>query len=133
MCNVGDIVYIRNYLTEEGRHSSGHPFIVVDDQNGQIGGIAFDLVCSTMSSFDGKPEEYKQKKLSYIENLHIRIEDGAIKDSYVKADQMYLFKKSETNYKVVGIADKEFVEELLILIEELKRLKLLKLIDINIL
>lgn len=132
MCNVGDIVFIRNYLTEEGKHSPGHPFIVVDDQNGQIGGLDFDLVCSTMSSFDDKSEEYKEKKLSYIENIHIEIEDGALKDSYIKADQMYLFKKSSTNYKVVGIADKEFVKELLELIEELKRLKLLKLIVTNI-
>lgn len=132
MCNVGDIVLIWDYITEDGKRSGGHPFIVVDNQNGQIGGIDFDLVCSTMSSFDDKSEEYKRKKLSYIENLHFGLDDGNTRDGYIKADQMYMFKKSKANYRVLAKADAEFIKELLELIEELKRLKLLKLIVTNI-
>lgn len=132
MCNVGDIVFIWDYITEDGIRSNGHPFIVVDDQNGQIGGLDFDLVCSTMSSFDGKSDDYKQKKLSYIENLHFGIDDGNSRDGFIKADQMYMFKKSRANYRVLAKADVDFINELLELIKELKRLNLLKLIVTNI-
>jgi hypothetical protein len=132
MCKVGDIVFIRNYVTYDGFVSNGHPFIVVDDQNDQISGIDFDLVCSVMSSFEGKSKEYKEKKLSYKENLHFGLDDGNRKDGYVKADQMYLFRKSKIQFMVVGTVDEEFIEILIELITELKREGLLKLIDSNI-
>lgn len=131
MCKVGDIVFIRNYTTHDGRLSS-HPFIVVDDQNGKIQGLEFDLACSVMSSFDNKQAGYKERKLSYIENLAFEISDGNTRDGYIKADQMYLFNKEDVELRILGSATDEMIEELLDLIESLREKGLLEAIIENI-
>ena len=101
MCRVGDIILIRKYIGEDGTRQRNHPFIVLNDSEGKIEGLPFDLTCSVMSSF--KNEEHRKKKLSMKQNLEITVEDGVKKDDYI----------------VVGSVTPELFAELMKLIEEL--------------
>lgn len=84
-----------------------------------------------MSSFDNKDNKYKSRKLSFKENLHFDIHDGNTRDGYIKADQMYLFRKNDIEFRIVGKTDKELLRELLELIVYLKKQGILKVIIQN--
>ena len=45
MCRVGDIILIRKYIGEDGARQRNHPFIVLNDSEGKIEGLPFDLTC----------------------------------------------------------------------------------------
>lgn len=120
MCAVGDIIFVRSYISHDGKNMNGHPFIVVDDQDGQIRGLDFDIACTVMSSLDGKSVEYRERKLIHQENLEFSIQDGNTRDGFIKADQVYLFNKNDIQFRVIGSADPEFMQKLLSLIIELK-------------
>ncbi len=76
MCKIGDIILIERYKDREktlGRHS----FVVVDDKDGEIQGLPYDIICNVFSSF--KSEEQKKRKLSYSGNYstgYSRVGDG---------------------------------------------------------
>ena len=112
MCRVGDIILIRKYIGEDGTRQRNHPFIVLNDSEGKIEGLPFDLTCSVMSSF--KNEEHRKKKL-----LEITVEDGVKKDGFIKANQIHYFQKDKLDYIVVGSVTPELFAELMKLIEEL--------------
>lgn len=68
MCKIGDIILIERYKDREktlGRHS----FVVIDDQNGEIQGLPYDMICNVFSSF--KNEEQKKRKLSNPGNFQL--------------------------------------------------------------
>lgn len=117
MCRVGDIILIRKYIGQDGTRQRNHPFIVLNDNEGQIQGLPFDLTCSVMSSF--KDEEQRERKLSYKQNLEITVEDGVKKDGFIKANQIHYFQKDKLDYIVVGSVTPELFNELMKLIEEL--------------
>ena len=50
MCKVGDIIVVRNYLSQ-GQTIKRHSFVVLSTEHGEIQGMDFDLVCNVMSSF----------------------------------------------------------------------------------
>lgn len=95
MCKVRDIILVDGYLSK-GRAISKHSFIVMDDSQGKIQGLDYDMIGSALSSF--KDEEQKNRKLSYARNFPIANEDTSTnldngKDGYLKTDQLYYFKK----------------------------------------
>lgn len=89
----------------------------MNDSEGKIEGLPFDLTCSVMSSF--KNEEHRKKKLSMKQNLEITVEDGVKKDGFIKANQIHYFQKDKLDYIVVGSVTPELFAELMKLIEEL--------------
>lgn len=104
MCNIGDIILIENYK-DGGNLLNKHSFVVLDNTNGQIEGMSYDLVCNVLSSF--KNEEQKKRKLSYPGNFPISNSDTVTnpdngKDGYLKTDQLYYFNSSNINYKIIG-------------------------------
>lgn len=122
MCKIGDIVAIQNYIGEDNQVIPVHYFIVVNDSEGEIEGLNFDIVASVMSSF--KTEKQRQKKLKYEENLEIEEKDGIInnhnlKHGFVKADQLHYFKKEKTKYFVVGQVDGDVLIRILQLMQYL--------------
>lgn len=116
MCKIGDIIAVPTYVGEDKNQVGTHYFVVVNDKNGEIEGLNFDVVGAVMSSF--KSEGHKLKKLKYEENIEIKETDGSInnhdlKNGYIKADQLHYFKKNKTNYFVVGQVDGDVLIEIL--------------------
>lgn len=109
MCKIGDIIVVNRCKignTELERHS----FVVLNTDEGEIEGLSFDLVCNIMSSFEGKGERYKSRKLSYPENMPYlpteeNIVNGHGKDGFIKAGLYFLFNAKETDYYVIGNVD----------------------------
>ncbi|MGL6105751.1 hypothetical protein [Romboutsia sp.] len=122
MCKVGDIIIINNY-EDNGMILNKHSFVVLDDENGEIQGLSYDMVCNVMSSF--KNEEQKKKKISYPGNFPITSNDKQTKpdngkEGYIKAEQLYYFKKNKIDFQVIGSMNKESLEKLIRFIENLE-------------
>lgn len=104
MCKIGDIILIRKY--KDGKNQLGrHSFIVIDDRKDIIEGLPYDIICNVLSSF--KDEEQRKRKLGYDGNFPISHDDTITNpdngnDGYVKADQLYYFKKDKIDYQVIG-------------------------------
>lgn len=116
MCKIGDIIAVPNFVGDGNNLVGTHYFIVVNDNNGKIEGLDFNVVGTVMSSF--KSEEHKKKKLKYEENIEITEKEGKInnrdlRDGYIKADQLHYFNKKKTNYFVVGQVDGDVLIRLL--------------------
>lgn len=130
MCRRGDIIRINSYISEDGIEMSRHSFIVIEDEGGTISGLSYDLVASVMSSI--KNERHKQKKLKYIENILITQNDRSCspengKEAYIKADQLYYFKKSKITYTVMGYATDAIMDTIYEIIEILDKDEKLKI------
>lgn len=116
MCKIGDIIGVKNFISDDNKVIGFHYFVVVADESGQICGLNFDLVGTIMSSF--KNEKQKRKKLSYKENLEIKEVDFNLgkrtkKNGFIKADQLFYFDKSKQEYTVVGQVDGDVLIKLL--------------------
>lgn len=104
MCKIGDIILINKY--KDGNNKIGrHSFIVIDDRKGIIEGLPYDMICNVLSSF--KSEEQKDRKLGYDGNFPISHDDTVTNphnenNGYVKADQLYYFRKDKIDYQVIG-------------------------------
>lgn len=121
MCKARDIIIINSY-EDNGNKLNRHSFVVLDDEGGQIRGLSYDMVCNVMSSF--KDDKQKLKKLKYIGNFPITSNDKDTnpnngKDGYVKAEQLYYFKKDKIDYQVIGTMNEEVFNKLIKFIEEL--------------
>jgi hypothetical protein len=115
MCKVGDIILIDSYKhgdTTLPRHS----FIVISDKNGEIEGVSYDMMCNVLSSI--KDPAQRARKLSYPGNYEIKNSDTVTnpnngKDGFVKTDQLYLFRKDNISFRVIGSVSFEAMERLL--------------------
>ncbi|NSB17419.1 hypothetical protein [Clostridium beijerinckii] len=124
MCEIGDIIEIKKYK-HDPYTLNNHPFIIIDDSNGIIKGLNFNLITVVMSSV--KNEEQKQWKLSkYPSNMGVEIEDKNItdptyenKNGYVKTEQFYYFNKESIEFRLVGSVTPEYLNELYDFIEGL--------------
>ena len=119
MCKKSDIILVDHYISQN-QYIGKHPFVVIDDEGGEIQGVSFDLICNAMSSF--KSEEQKAKKLSYPGNFSIIAEEqnvpgGNSLDGYIKADQLYYFNKNKISYRVIGSIDQDTFNELIAFIQ----------------
>ena len=106
MCKIGDIIAVPNFIGDGNNLVNTHYFVVVNDKNGKIEGLSFDIIGTVMSSFKSN----KHKKLKYKENIEItegegKINNCSLKDGYIKADQLHYFSKKKTTYFVVGQVD----------------------------
>lgn len=104
MCKIGDIILIERYKAR-GKTLRRHSFVVIDDHDGEIQGLSYDMICNVFSSF--KSEEQKKRKLSYPGNFPIANEDTVTepdngKSGYIKTDQLYFFNKSKIEYTIIG-------------------------------
>ena len=104
MCKIGDIVLINSYK-DRGKTMGRHSFVVIDDENGEIQGLSYDMICNVLSSF--KDDDQKERKLSYPGNFPITNDDTVTnpnngKSGYLKTDQLYFFNKNKIAYTVIG-------------------------------
>lgn len=121
MCQRGDIILIEHYISQENKVGR-HPFIVLDDKNGEIQGVTFDFIGLAMSSF--KDAEQKERKMKYPGNFPIAVDDFNRTDKkpidgYVKAEQFYYFDKNKIKFNVIGKMDEEIFNLLIEFIQEL--------------
>jgi hypothetical protein len=112
MCKTGDIILVKKYK-DGNKLLNKHSFVVISDENGEIEGLSYDLICNVLSSF--KTEEQKQRKLSYSGNFPIANEDTVTipdngKDGYLKTDQLYYFKKNLLDYEIIGYIKTDIFE-----------------------
>ena len=123
MCRAGDIIIIESHKAY-GRSIGKHPFVVLNDEGGQITGIDFDFISIIISSF--KDEKQKRRKLSYPGNFPITVEDKVIedvkthgepKDGFVKAEQFFFFQKDAIEYKKVGYLEEGILDLIIEFIE----------------
>lgn len=127
MCAVGDIILVMDYINE-GIRIGKHSFVVINDREGQIQGLDYDLICNVMSSF--KDEEHRKKKLSHPENFPVTYDDVNVpdrnqKDGFLKADQLFYFNKSKTKFIVIGSMKEDTLKLLIQLIESLDSIKII--------
>lgn len=120
MCKVGDIILVRKYLSN-GTPLQKHSFIVIDDNNGEIHGLEYDWICNVLSSI--KDDVQRKKKLSYPGNIEIKSNNMITnphngKDAYIKADQLYFFKKDKLDYRVIGQVTEEALNDIIQFIED---------------
>ena len=106
MCKVGDIIVVNNFKIGE-KILKRHSFVVLGTDNGEIEGLPYDLVCNIMSSFEGKGSDYKEKKLSYPENMAYspteeNIIHGHGKEGFIKAGVYFFFNRADTDFYVIG-------------------------------
>lgn len=105
MCKKGDIILINEYKDRKNILSR-HSFVVIDDEGGQVCGLAYDFVALVMSSF--KNQSQREKKLRFPGNFEITSADKNMpswandKSGYIKAEQFYYFDKSKIDFTVIG-------------------------------
>ena len=130
MCKLGDIIRVNSYMSDDGFIMGRHSFIVIEDEKGTISGLSYDFIASVMSSI--KDENHKRKKLKYIENILITQNDRSCepengKEAFIKADQLYYFKKDKITYTVMGYATDEIMNAIYEIIEVLDKQDKLKI------
>lgn len=121
MCKVGDIIVVRNYVSQ-GQTIKRHSFVVLSTEQGEIQGMDFDLVCNVMSSFSS--EEQRKKKMRYPGNFEYssdseNIQNGHGKSGYIKAEQFYYFNREKTDFYVLGNVEPELFNALIEFINQL--------------
>ena len=104
MCKIGNIILIEKYK-DRGKTLGRHSFVIINDQDGEIRGLPYDMVCNVFSSF--KDESQRKRKLRYpanfpIENENTQTNPDNGKSGYVKTDQLYYFNKGKVDYTVIG-------------------------------
>lgn len=99
--SVGDIIFVKNFLYEDGTEGHNHLFVIID-QNNII--VPIENFCMLISS--------QLDKLKYKTNVLLNKNDtnGLNKDSLVKTDAIYIIKSDQILLKI-GSIDKEKIEE----------------------
>ena len=127
MCKVGDIIVVRNYLSQ-GQTIKRHSFVVLSTEHGEIQGMDFDLVCNVMSSF--RSEEQRKRKMGYPGNFEYpadaeNIRNGHGRSGYIKAEQLNCFNREKTDFYVLGNVEPELFNVLIEFINQLKDIEVI--------
>lgn len=106
MCKMGDIIVVKNCKRDD-KDIGQHSFVVLSTDKGEIEGLSYDLVTNIMSSFDGKGVDYKNKKLSFPENIPYsakeeNVKNGNHKEGFIKAGVLFYFDRDKTDFFVIG-------------------------------
>ena len=123
MCNLGDIIVVKEFKNECGVKVKRHSFVVINDNKDYVEGLNYDFVANMMCSFHS--ELHKTKKLKYEENLFVK-SNSVIgkyinqKNGFIKADQFYYFDKKKIKYNVIARLDKKVLNKLIKLINKLE-------------
>lgn len=98
---IGDIVYVKNFIYEDGKRGKNHLFVIIGEENIAVSIDYFGMLISS--------KIYKQK---YKENkLLIKdVENKLNVDSIVKTDVVYKIEIEEIVCKI-GQVDNEKIEE----------------------
>ena len=98
---IGDIVYVKNFIYENGKPGKNHLFVIIGENNIAVSIEYFGMLISS--------KIYKQK---YRENkLLIKDEENKLNvDSIVKTDVVYKIESEEIVCKI-GQVDNEKIEE----------------------
>jgi len=122
MCKLGDIIVVKEFIDSSGTLVPKHSFVVINDDENYIEGYSYDFVSNMMCSFhDAK---HKRHKLGIESNLNIdrnqiigrNLND---KEGYIKADELFYFKKDKIEYEVIAHMKDELLGTLVKLILEL--------------
>jgi len=119
MCKLGDIIVVKEFKDRKGILVPKHSFVVINDEPDFIEGYAYDFVSNVMCSFHS--DEQKSHKLKIESNLEItpeHVEGSSLneKSGYIRADELFYFKKDKIEYKVIARIDDELLDELVKLI-----------------
>ncbi len=122
MCKLGDIIVVKEFKDQKGITVPKHSFVVINDEPDYIEGFEYDFVSNIMCSFHD--EKQKKHKLSIEGNLEIKPEqihgqNINSKGGYIRADELFYFKKAKIEYKVIAHMDDELLDELVQLIIKL--------------
>lgn len=122
MCKLGDIIVVKKFKDISGKLVPKHSFVVINDEPDFIEGFAYDFISNVMCSFHD--EKHKEHKLSIKSNLEIKpsqIKGTKLNDKggYIRADDLFYFKKNKIEYKVIAHIDDELLDELVQLIIKL--------------
>lgn len=112
MCKAGDIILVNQY-TDNNNILRKHSFVVISDENGEIEGLPYDMICNVLSSF--KSESQQKRKLSYPGNFPVSNDDTVTnpdngKSGYIKTDQLYFFSKDRLDFSVIGFVKQDIFE-----------------------
>ena len=122
MRKLGDIIVVKEFKDASGKLVPKHSFVVINDEPDFIEGFAYDFISKVMCSFHD--EKHKEHKLSIKSNLEIKpsqIKGAKLNDKggYIRADDLFYFKKNKIEYKVIAHIDDELLDELVQLIIKL--------------
>ena len=135
MCKIGDIIVVKKFKNEFGEKINKHSFVVINDSENYVEGLNYDMVTNMICSFHN--ENHKKRKLKYKENLLIKKNSITgkylnSKEGFIKADQLYYFNKNTIKYSIIGHLDKQFLKDLLYLIDKLYKKHKIKRIITNL-
>lgn len=99
--NVGDIVYVNEYLYKNGEKGKNHLFVIIGKDNFAVPIEYFGMLISS-KTYKLKYKTNEFLKRNSVNNLN--------KDSIIKLDEIYLIKESAINFKI-GRVDEEKIEE----------------------
>lgn len=119
MCRVGDIIVVKEFKDNNGIVVPKHSFVVVSDEAGIIESYSYDFISNIMCSFHS--ESHKKRKLKIKSNLEItpnKIKGRNVnnKSGYIRADDLFYFKKDKIDYKVIGRLSDEMLDKLIKLV-----------------
>lgn len=99
--NVGDIVYVKEYLYKNGEKGRNHLFVIIGKDNLAVPIEYFGMLISS------KTYKLKYKTNDFLKRNSV---NNLNKDSIIKLDEIYLIKESAINFKI-GKVDDEKIEE----------------------
>lgn len=122
MCKLGDIIVINEFKDNNGELIPKHSFVVINDEPNFIQGLSYDFVSNVMCSFHSDTQ--KKHKLRIKSNLEIKPENinGKSlneKSGYIRADELFYFRKDKIEYKVIAHINDELLDKLVKLIIKL--------------
>jgi hypothetical protein len=95
MYEVGDIVYVTEYLDDNGIEGNNHLFVVIDKDNRVVTAEYFGFLVSSHTEKNNDVSNYK-----YNEPLSKSNVNGLDVDSHVKCDQRYRIEPSDISYRI---------------------------------
>ena len=101
ICEIGDIVFVKNYYYSDGKPGQNHLFVIIDQNNLAVPIENFGMLISS-----------NLEKLKYNQNkLIIRDKNNGLnRDSLVKTDIVYKILNNQIDFKI-GKVDINKVEE----------------------
>lgn len=119
MCRIGDIIVVKEFKDKNGIVVPRHSFVVINDEKGIIESYSYDFISNVMCSFHS--ENHKKRKLKIKSNLEItpnKINGRNVnnKSGYIRADDLFYFKKDKIDYKVIGRLSDDMLDKLIKLV-----------------
>ena len=99
--NIGDIVFVKEYIYSDGKKGTNHLFVIIDKDNTAVPIENFGMLISS----NLEKLKFKSNKL-----LEKDVFNNLKKDSIVKTDVVYKILNEQIIFKI-GIIDNEKIEE----------------------